>query len=428
MRGQRNRTEGHFHPALETMDADTRAQYLNRRLSEMAAHAYDRAPAMKAKFDSAGVKPEDLKTVRDLERLPLTEKAELVELQRRDPPFGGLVAVPLKELGRIFASPGPIYEPYELVYEDDRWSQSFYGAGFRAGDLGQITFSYHMVPFAMMLDDSLRKMGCLSVPTGVGNTELQVGIMRDLKVNAYLGTPSFLKTVADKAEEMGLDLKKDLNLEVAFVAAEMLPESLRASLEERLGMLIRQSYGTADVGCLGYECFHKNGMHYPDNVIVEVVDPETGRRLGPGEIGEVAATVFNKTYPLIRFGTGDLSYYTDEPCPCGRTTGRLVKIVGRVDQVTKVRGMFIHPGQVDEVTRKFEAISRYQMVVSRKDYKDVMTLHVELNNEACDRAALQAGLEKAMQDILRLKGEVAFLAPGTLPAQYKKVDDRRTWE
>ena len=216
MSASMDRTVGHYHPELEVMTPEARDAYLNRRLSEIVRHAYDNAPAMKNKFDQAGVKPEDVTRVSDLEKLPVTEKSELVELQKKDPPFGGLVAVPLKELRRIFASPGPIYEPYELMYDDDRWSQAFFAAGFRPGDIGQVTFSYHMVPFAMMLDDSLNQLGCLSVPTGVGNTELQVGIMRDLKTTAYLGTPSFLKTIADKAGEMGLDLKKDLCLEVGF--------------------------------------------------------------------------------------------------------------------------------------------------------------------------------------------------------------------
>jgi phenylacetate-CoA ligase len=423
-----DRTTGHYHSELEVMSPQARSEYLDRRLREIVEHAYAKAPAVKARFDQAGVTPQDIRAVKDLERLPITEKAELVELQKKNPPFGGLVAVDLKDLRRIFASPGPIYEPYELDYEDDRWCQSFFAAGFRPGDIGQITFSYHMVPFAMMLDDSLNKLGCLSVPTGVGNTELQVGIMRDLKVTAYLGTPSFLLAIADKAEEMGLDLKKDLKLEVAFVAAEMLPESLRSQLEDRLGMLIRQSYGTADAGCLSYECFHKNGMHYPDNVIVEIVDPDTGRQLGPGEVGEVVATVFNTTYPLIRFGTGDLSYYTDEPCPCGRTTNRLVKIVGRVDQVTKVKGMFIHPGQVAEVAGRFDVINRFQIVVTRDQHKDHMAFHVELSSDDISQDELKADVEKAMQEILRLKGECVFLPAGTLPDGCKTIDDQRTWD
>ena len=334
----------------------------------------------------------------------------------------------MTELRRICVSPGPIYEPYEMVFEDDRWAQAFFACGFRPGDIGQITFSYHMVPFGMALDDSLKQMGCLSIPTGVGNTELQVGIMRDVKVNGYLGTPSFLKVMGDKAEEMGLDLQKDFNLSVGFVAAEMLPESLRTSLEERFGMIIRQSYGTADVGCLGYECYHKNGMHYPDNVIVEIVDPETGRPMGPGEIGEVVTTVFNKVYPLIRFGTGDLSYYTDEPCPCGRTTNRLVKIVGRVDQVTKVKGMFIHPGQAAEVAAKFEAVEKFQVVVQRRDHKDYMTFQVELKSAEVDLESLKQEMEKTIQDILRVRGELVVVPRGSLAPDRKIIDDRRTWD
>ena len=423
-----DRTTGHFRPDLETMTPEARQGYLDGRLREIVDHAWAKAPAMKDRFDRAGLKPEDIRTVRDLEKLPVISKPDLVELQQKDPPFGGLVAVPNAQLRRIFASPGPIYEPYELEYGDDRWAQAFFAAGFRPGDIAQITFSYHMVPFAMMLDDSLALLECLAVPTGVGNTELQVGIMKDLGVNAYLGTPSFLLAMADKAESMGLDLRRDIKLEVAFVAAEMLPETLRNSLEERLGMIIRQSYGTADVGCLGYECYHRNGMHWPDNVIVEVIDPETGRQLGPGETGEVAATVFNKTYPLLRFGTGDLSYYTDEPCPCGRTSNRLVKIVGRADQATKVKGMFIHPGLVDAVARKFEVIDRYQVVVTRAEHKDRMTFHAELKDEALDKDQLKAEVENALKEILRVRGEAVFHPGGTMPQNFEKIEDRRTWD
>ena len=428
MTGQPDRITGHYLPELEIMDLEARQAYLDRRLSEIVQHAYEHAPAMKKKFDQAGIKPEDIKTVADLAGLPITEKADLVSIQKQDPPFGGLVAAPMTELRRICVSPGPIYEPYEMVFEDDRWAQAFFACGFRPGDIGQITFSYHMVPFGMALDDSLKQMGCLSIPTGVGNTELQVGIMRDVKVNGYLGTPSFLKVMGDKAEEMGLDLQKDFNLSVGFVAAEMLPESLRTSLEERFGMIIRQSYGTADVGCLGYECYHKNGMHYPDNVIVEIVDPETGRPMGPGEIGEVVTTVFNKVYPLIRFGTGDLSYYTDEPCPCGRTTNRLVKIVGRVDQVTKVKGMFIHPGQAAEVAAKFEAVEKFQVVVQRRDHKDYMTFQVELKSAEVDLESLKQEMEKTIQDILRVRGELVVVPRGSLAPDRKIIDDRRTWD
>jgi phenylacetate-CoA ligase len=279
-----------------------------------------------------------------------------------------------------------------------------------------------------MVDNSLRQAGCIVVPTGVGNTEQQVNIMKSLRVNGYCGTPSFLLNLAEKAEEMGLDCRKDLNLQVAFVAAEMLPESLRSKLEEKFGMMIRQSYGTADIGCLGYECREKNGMHIPDDRIVEVVDPHTGKPVGPGKPGEIVATTFNKVYPLIRFGTGDLSVLTETLCPCGRTSPRLVKILGRVDQATKVRGLFVHPGQVDEVAAKHREIARYQVVVTRKEHKDEMTYRVELKEETLQPEKLKEEIEKSIRDVMKVRGDVQLVPKGTIPDGAKKIADQRTWE
>ncbi len=405
-----------------------RVERLNRKLKDVVAHAYRKTPAFKAKMDQAGAELKDIQTIDDLSFLPVTEKADLVALQGQDPPFGGLVSAPRQKLRRVFVSPGPIYEPWPMDYEDDRWAEALFGAGFREGDTAVITFSFHMAPFGFMLDASLKKLGCVSMPTGVGNTELQIDVLRNLKVEAFCGTPSFLKNVAQRALELGLDPLQDLNLSVGFVAAEMLPESLRQDLEKTFGMIIRQAYGTADVGCLGYECYHKNGMHFPEECIVEIVDPETGRRLGPGQTGEVVATNFDQVYPLIRFGTGDLSSYTEEPCPCGRTSFKLTRIMGRVDQVTKVKGMFIHPGQVDQVAAKFPALAAWRVVVTRREHQDVMTFQAEVKDEAAADAALKDGLKAAMQDILRLKGEVEFAPRGTIPQGAKKVEDERVWD
>ena len=332
------------------------------------------------------------------------------------------------ELRRIYVSPGPIYEPGEREYEDYRWAQALYAGGFRSGDIAQITFNFNMVPVGFWLDEALQQLGCISVPAGVGNTELQIQIMKELSVAAYLGTPSFLATIAERAEKMGLDLRRDLRLKVGFVAAEPLPETLRSDLENRFDMLIRQSYGTADVGCLGYECIEKNGMHVPEECIVEIVEPETGRRLGPSETGEVVATVFDRSYPLIRFGTGDLSYYTDEPCGCGRTSARLVRIVGRSDQMTKVKGLFVHPNQVEEVRKKFPALGNSQIVVLREGNQDRMIFRAELAVRDANVEALRDELARVIQEILRLKGEVEFVAPGSIPADAKKIDDQRKWD
>jgi phenylacetate-CoA ligase len=215
---------------------------------------------------------------------------------------------------------------------------------------------------------------------------------------------------------------------VGFVAGEMLPESLRDELEEAFGMIIRQGYGTADVGCLGYECYHKKGMHFPYNCIVEIVDPETGRQVGPGETGEIVATVFDEVYPMIRFGTGDLSYYNDEPCPCGRTTHRLVKILGRLDQVTKVKGMFIHPSNADEVAGKFPEIDRYQVVVSREAHADQMTFTIELKQGIEPTEELARRIEAAIPSSMRVRGNVQFIERGTFPKDYRKIDDTRKWD
>jgi phenylacetate-CoA ligase len=222
--------------------------------------------------------------------------------------------------------------------------------------------------------------------------------------------------------------KKNLTLRVGFVAAEMLPESLRSKLEEKFGMVIRQTYGTADIRCLGYECVKKNGMHIPDDKIVEIVDPETGKQLSPGKMGEIVATTFNKVYPLIRFGTGDLSILTETPCPCGRTSPRLLRILGRVDQATKVRGLFVHPGQADEVALKHPQIANYQVVVTRKEDKDEMTFRIELKEEIPHPEKLKEEIEKSIRDVMKVRGEVQFVPKGTVPEGAKKIEDHRTWE
>jgi phenylacetate-CoA ligase len=424
-----DRTRDFYKKNLETMPSKKRIEYLNRRLRGIIQYAYKNSTAVRNKLDSVGLKPKDIQTTKDLEKIPITKKAELVELQKKNPPFGGFEGVPISEMRRIYVSPGPINEPGEMEYDEVGWAQALYAGGFRPEDIAINTFSYHMVPFAMhMVDNSLHMVGCVTIPTGVGNTDQQVNILRNLKANAFCGTPSFLLNIAEKAEEMGLDLKKDLNLRVGFVAAEMLPESLRSKLEEKFGMIIRQGYGTADIGCLSYECMKKNGMHIPDDKIVEIVDPETGKQLPPGKTGEIVATTFNKAYPLIRFGTGDLSILTETPCPCGRTSPRLLKILGRVDQVTKVRGLFVHPGQADEVVSKHPQIGKYQVIVTRKEHKDEMTFRIELKEEIPQPQKLKEEIEKSIRDVMKVRGDVQFVPKGTIPEGAKKIEDQRTWD
>jgi phenylacetate-CoA ligase len=423
-----DRTTGFLKKNLETMPPKKRAEYLNQKLRGIIRYAYKHSTAIRNKLDSVGLKPKDFRSAKDLERLPITKKAELVELQKKNPPFGGFEGISINQMRRIYVSPGPILEPGEMEYTELGWAQGMYAGGFRPGDIAINTFSYHMVPFAHMVDNSLRRVGCIVLPTGVGNTEQQVHILKNLKANGFCGTPSFLLNIAEKAEELGFDPKKDLNLQVGFVAAEMLPESLRSRLEDKFEMIIRQSYGTADIGGLGYECIEKNGMHIADDKIVEIVDPDSGKQLGPGKMGEIVATSFNKVYPLVRFGTGDLSVLAVDRCSCGRTSPRLVKIMGRVDQVTKVRGLFVHPGQVDEVASKHPETARIQVVVTRKEDKDEMTFRVELKEDISQPEKLKEEIERSVRDVMKVRGEVQFVPRGTIPEGAKKIEDKRTWD
>ncbi|MFZ5572919.1 MAG: phenylacetate--CoA ligase family protein [Thermodesulfobacteriota bacterium] len=428
MAADADRTVGFFNRDLETLAPSERDTRLNQELSAVIQHAYANAPAIRRKFDQAGIKPAEIRSMRDLEQVPITRKSELAALQQAEPPFGGFLGVPLDQIRRIYMSPGPIYEPEAVHSANDRWSQAFFAAGIRKGDIGQITFSYHLVPAAFWFEDALHRLGCIAAPGGVGNTDLQVRMMRDLKVRAYIGTPSFLNVVAAKARELGYDLRRDLRLAVGFVAGEMLSESLRAELEQTFGMIIRQGYGTADVGCMGYECYHKSGMHIPYNCIVEIVDPDSGRRLGPGEPGEIVTTVFDRAYPLVRFGTGDLSFLTEEPCPCGRTTSRLVKIMGRLDQVTKVKGMFIHPSGAAEVAAKFPEIAAYQVVVTRENHVDRMTFHIATVADITPDKALAERIAAAIPQSMRVRGEVCFVEREAIPENEPRIVDKRQWD
>jgi phenylacetate-CoA ligase len=423
-----NRFSGYFNEQRETMLQEERRNSLNEKLREIVKYAYKHSSAARETLDSVQVRPEEIDTIDDLQRLPITTKSDLVEMQKSTPPFGGFDGVPIEKMRRIYVLPGLIYEPGEWEYKDTRWAEGLFACGFRVGDIALNTFNYQMWSFAFMLDDSLKVLGCTTIPAGAGNTQMQVQIMQQLRVTGYVGTPSFLMSIAERAEGMGFDLRKDFSVDVGFVGAEMLPESLRERLERSFDMTIRQCYGTVDVGCLGYECVEKEGMHIPDDVIVEIVDPETGKRLPLGITGEIVATNFNPTFPMIRYGTGDLSFLSEGPCPCGRTSVRLMKILGRTDQVTKVRGMFIHPWQTDELIAKYPEVDKYQVVVTRSGYVDEMTFRIELIDESIDKTVLKGRLERDIQDSLNLKGEVEFVGRGVIFDKHQKIKDERKWE
>jgi phenylacetate-CoA ligase len=423
-----DRERGYFDEAQERMTAEEREGFRRRILRDAVRHAYENAPATRRKMDEAGVRPADVHDVSDLAKIPLTRKADLKSIQKGELPFGGLAALPPRAMRRIYVSPGPTYDPEGREETHWRWEKAFVAAGFRPGDIVQNTFMYHFSPAGLMFDEALIRIGCTVIPAGVGNTELQAQVMRDLAVTGYVGTPSFLMSILEKGKEMGIAPGNGLGLQVALVAAEMLPESLRRRFEEEFGIQVRQAYGTADVGSLGYECFEGKGMHIPDEILLELIDPATGEPVGPGKIGEVVVTLPNETYPLIRFATGDLSVCNDEPCPCGRTSARLLRIVGRIDQVTKVKGMFVHPEQVGQIEGKIPEVEILRLVITRVGHEDQMTIQAVLGGGASPTDALRKQIAETAREVTRIRGEVVFVNAADLAEKEKKIVDNRKWE
>ena len=274
-----------------------------------------------------------------------------------------------------------------------------------------------------MFEEPLRNLSCATIPAGPIDAATQLDIMQKLRVSGYVGTPSFLMHLAQKAEEKGIDLRKDLFLEVAFVTSERLTEKMRTQLEKKFDIIVRQGYGTADVGCIGYECYHKNGLHISNRCYVEICHPDTGIPLKDGEVGEVVVTSFNKTYPLIRFATGDLSYIDRTPCACGRTSPRLGNIVGRVDTTARIKGIFVYPHQVEQVMARFEEIKRWQIEVTNPGGIDEMTLYIEASNFKREDELMHLFRER-----IKLRPELKILAPASLPATIRPIEDKRTWD
>ena len=307
----------------EKFSASERRSYQEDFLREIVRLAYGAGTPLKASMDTLGLTPDSVRTIEDLQKLPVTKKTHLAEAQKANPPFGGYLTVPKADLVRIHQSPGPIYDPVGKVPDYWRWKTALYSVGFRPGDLVVNTFAYHLTPAGHMFEEGISELGATIIPTGVGNTETQVEIMKKLGVTGYIGTPSFLMAILKKAEDMGIDPAAELKLEISFLLAEMLPESMRRRFMDEYHTIGRQAYGTADVGCVSYECPEVCGMHVHHDVIVEICNPETGEVLPNGEPGEVVVTCNNKIYPLVRFGTGDLSSMVDETCKCGRTSPRL---------------------------------------------------------------------------------------------------------
>ena len=368
-----------------------------------------------------GVDP-DAVTDRDaLTALPVIRKSELMVLQADAPPLGGLTPGAVEEYANVFASPGPIFEPAPRRADPFRMARALFAAGVRKGDLVHNTFSYHFTPAGAMLEGGARAVGCTVFPAGVGQTELQVRTIARLRPNVYTGTPSFLNILLDRAVELGEDVS---SIERGLVSGEALPPSLRTAIGER-GVSVLQCYATADIGLIAYESPALEGMILEEDVIVEIVRPGTGEPVPEGEVGEVVVTPFNPDYPLVRFATGDLSAVLPGPSPCGRTNTRIRGWMGRADQTTKIRGMFVHPSQVAEVVRRHSEIDRARLVVTSVDNQDVMTLRCESET---NEPGFIASVAATVRDVCKLRGELEIVVPGSLANDGKVIEDARTYE
>ena len=412
-----------YFDALETRAPDQREAQLLAALPRQVARAQQASPAFAQIL--AGVDAAQVTTRAALARLPVTRKPELFERQKagraRDS-FGGfstLVRGP--KMPHIFASPGPIYEPDSAASDYWRVARAMFAAGFRAGDLVHNAFSYHMTPGAFMMESGAHAVGCTVFPAGVGQTEQQLQAMAELRPDAYSGTPSFLRILIEKAQEARCDIS---SMRKALTGGEALPPSLRDWFAQH-GVTAYQSYATADLGLIAYETPAREGLVLDEGVIVEIVRPGTGDPLLEGEVGEMVVTALNPHYPLIRFGTGDLSAVLPGRCPTGRTNLRIKGWMGRADQTTKIRGMFVHPSQVADIARRFPEVLKARLVVSGEMANDTMTLRVET---AAAADGLDMRISEAIRDVTKLRGDVQLLEPGSLPNDGKVIEDARSYK
>jgi phenylacetate-CoA ligase len=400
---------------LESRDPELRASEQLAALADLIARALA-APGWATQL--AGVDPGAVTSRAALARLPLLRKSDLVALQKASPPFGGFNVSPPGKMRRLLMSPGPIFEPQGADPDLYGMTRALYAAGFRAGDIVHNSFSYHLTPGAFILETGLQALGCAVVPGGVGNTEMQLAAIEHFKPSGYVGTPDFLKVLLDAAPAAGKDAS---SLQRALVSGAALPPSLRAELDGR-GVATLQCYAIAEVGVLAYETPAREGLLVNEHVIVEIVRPGTGDPVADGEVGEVVVTSFNADYPTIRLATGDLSAVLPGRSPCGRTNMRIRGWMGRADQTTKIKGMFVHPGQVAEVARRHPELGRVRLAVTRTAEQDAMTLSAEC---AAPAAGLGDAIAATLQSVTKLRGDVKLVAPGTLPNDGKVIADER---
>ncbi len=407
---------GHY-DALETCDPDARERALFSALPAQIEHAKAHAPyfgALLAEFDAAAVNSRAA-----LARLPVTRKSDLPTLQKNNPPFGGMTTIARGRLARIYFSPGPICDAEG--HAADYWgtARALFAAGFRADDVIHNSFSYHLTPAGSMFDTGAHALGCAVVPAGVGQTETQLAAIAAIQPNGYAGTPSFLKLLLEKSDELKIDVS---SISRAMVGGEAFLTPVRQLFAAR-GIDAVQAYASADLGVIAYESAAREGLIANENLIIEIVRPGTGDPLPDGEVGEVVVTTFNRDYPLLRFATGDLSAVLPGASPCGRTNLRIKGWMGRADQTTKVRGMFVHPNQIAEILKRHPEIVKARLVVSHVDGNDSMCLRCESMS-----ALNEQRIVESIRDVTKLRGEVEAVEPQTLPNDGKVIEDIRRFE
>ena len=405
-----------YYDALETRPPEQREGELFAALPAQIAHAKGNAPYFATLL--ADIDARQVASRKALAALPVTRKSDLVELQKRQLPFGGLNAIAPGKLARLFVSPGPIYDAEGSGRDYWRTARVMFAAGFRAGDVVHNTFSYHLTPAGSMFETGAHALDCAVIPAGTGQTEMQVATIAAFKPCAYAGTPSFLKLLIEKADELNADIS---SIKKAIVSGEAFLSPARALFRSR-GVDAYQAYGSADLGMIAYETAARDGLILDEKIIVEIVRPGTGDAVADGEVGEVVVTTFNRDYPLIRFATGDLSAVLAGPSPCGRTNVRIKGWLGRADQATKVRGMFVHPHQIAEIVKRHPTIVKARLAVSHVDSVDAMVLSCETSGTTDQEA-----VRNSIRDITKLRGDVQFVATGSLPNDGKVIEDCRSY-
>jgi phenylacetate-CoA ligase len=410
---------------LETRDPALRERELMARLPGLVALA-QRAPGWANILKGVDAGQVDSRAA--LASLPITRKAELKAMQKAAMPFGGLNITPPGQLARIFMSPGPIFDPEGRGQDWWRFARPMYAAGLRPGSVLQNCFSYHFTPAAFMVEGGAARIGCTVIPAGSGQTEMQVQAMAELRPSTYIGTPSFLRIIIERAREMGADIS---SVRHAMVGAEALPESLRSWFHQNGVPRVLQTYASADAGIIAFETDTDGvlnpGMVIDEDVILEIVRPGSGEPVAPGDIGEVVVTIFNPDYPLVRFATGDMSALLLDPAAawCGRTNSRIKGWMGRADQTTKVRAMFVHPSQVSNIARRHPQILKARLVVSGRMANDVMTLHCEVEDPAANDSA--QAIIASIREVTKLRADVKFAERGSLPDDGLVIDDVRDY-